>query len=72
MKSIDQVVSNVDVFAHPLEINFEPDKKHGIYIPFVATLALVVIISVSTISSLVDLFNYKKVVMTGYREIVTS
>jgi hypothetical protein len=72
MKSIDQVVSNVDVFAQPLEINFEPDKKHGIYIPFVATLALVVIISVSTISSLVDLFNYKKVVMTGYREIVTS
>ena len=72
MKSIDQVVSKVDIFAQPLEINFEPDRKHGIYIPFVATLALVVIISVSTITSLVDLFNYKKVSLTGYRELVTG
>jgi hypothetical protein len=72
MKSIDQVVSKVDIFAQPLEINFEPDKKHGIYIPFVATLALVIIISASTISSLVDLFSYKKVTLTGYRELVTG
>jgi hypothetical protein len=72
MKNIDEVVSKVDIFAQPLEINFEPDRKHGIYLPFVATLALVVIISASTISSLVDLFSYKKVTLTGYRELVTG
>jgi hypothetical protein len=72
MKNIDEVVSKVDIFAQPLEINFEPDRKHGIYLPFVATLALVVIISASTISSLVDLFSYKKVSLTGYRELVTG
>lgn len=68
MNNVDEVVSKVDIFAQPLEINFEPDKKHGIYLPFIATLALVVIISVSTISSLVDLLNYQKVTTTGYRE----
>ena len=67
MKNIDEVVSKVDIFAQPLEINFEPDRKHGIYLPFVATLALVVIISASTISSMADLFKYQKVTMTGYR-----
>lgn len=72
MKSIDSIISKVDAFAQPLEMNFESEKRHGICFPFLATLLLVAIVAGTTIGSLVDLFSYKKVTVTRRREIVTG
>ncbi len=72
MKSIDSVISKVNAFAQPLEMNFESEKRHGICFPFLATLLLVAIVAGTTIGSLVDLFSYKKITVTGRREIVTG
>ena len=68
MKKVESVVSQVNIFDKPLEINFEADARHGIFLPFLATLVLIAIVCTSTISSIIDLFTYKKITVTGYHD----
>ena len=72
MRNLESVASQVNVFDKPLEINHEKDTKHGVFFPFFATLLLIAIISGSAVSSIRDLLNHQKIVLTGYREVVTD
>lgn len=67
MTSFNSVISEVNAFAQPLEMNFESEKKYGVCFPFLATLLLVGIIAGTTINSFIDLFSYKKITVTRRR-----
>lgn len=72
MKQAQAVARKANIFAQPLELNFDAHKKHAICIPFFITLVVFGIVCGSTIMSFVDLFSYNKIVITGSRQVVTS
>lgn len=70
MKKVESVVSHINIFESPLELNFEADARHGIFLPFFATLVLIAIVCTSAITSFIDLVNYKKIAVTESRDLV--